>query len=74
MKQESLTEQLPEKQLRKTIQEKLAFTLVDYKEGLSEKKFLSGLKKVSKLLAADFAKASRKKEKRERKAEKNKKE
>jgi len=60
----------PEKELRKTIQEKLAIALSDHKNGLDEKDFQDSLKKASKILSKDISEATAQKHKKEKKAEK----
>lgn len=45
------------KQVRKTVYDKLAVALADFKQELKEKKFESNLRKASKLFAADLSKA-----------------
>jgi hypothetical protein len=59
-----------EKQLRKTIREKLAAALADHKNGLDEKDFQASLKKASKILSKDMSEAASKKQKKEKKAKK----
>jgi len=59
-----------EKQLRKTIQEKLAAALTDHKNGMDEKDFQNSLKKASKILTRDITEAAAKKQKKEKKAKK----
>lgn len=59
-----------EKQLRKTIREKLAAALTDHKNGMDEKDFQNSLKKASKILSKDITDAAAKKLKKEKKAKK----
>jgi len=60
----------PEKQLRRTIQEKLAAALTDHKNGMDDKEFQNSLKKASKILSKDMIDAAAKKLKKEKKAKK----
>ena len=59
-----------DKQLRKTIQEKLAAALADHKDAMDEKDFQNSVKKASKILSKDISEATAKKLKKEKKAEK----
>jgi hypothetical protein len=52
---------LTKKEVRQQVYEKLSNALAEYKTNLKEKKFTNTLRKASKLLAADFAKAIGKK-------------
>jgi hypothetical protein len=50
------TKKISKKEARKLVYEKLAVALAEFKETVKEKKFVSNLKKASKLFAADIAK------------------
>ena len=54
-----LKEKKSKKEVRKTVYEKLAAALADYKSQLKSKKFESNLRKASKLFAADISRANR---------------
>jgi hypothetical protein len=56
------SEKVSKKEVRKAVYEKISVALADYKE-IHSKKLENTLKKASKLLAADIAKAIRKSKK-----------
>ena len=57
---EQAVKKISKKDARKLIFNKLAMALAEYKDIVKEKRFISNLKKVSKLFAADIAKGSKK--------------
>jgi hypothetical protein len=54
------TGKLTKKEIDKTIREKLAWALADYRQDLGEKKFTTRIKKASKLFSRGVAKLSKK--------------
>ncbi|MEQ1676447.1 MAG: hypothetical protein ABL876_07095 [Chitinophagaceae bacterium] len=69
----TLPQKISKKEARKLVYEKLAVALAEYKDSLKEKRFISNLKKASRLFAADIAKTiGRKKEKAVKKPKKMK--
>jgi hypothetical protein len=59
-KKVSSSTKISKKQTREMIFEKLAAALAEYKNTMKEKKFVSNLKKASKLFADDINKKSKK--------------
>ena len=60
-KKTSSPEKISKKQTRETVYNKLAVALAEYKNSMKEKKFLTNLKKASKLFADEINKKSVKK-------------
>jgi hypothetical protein len=59
-KAEKKPKKVSKKEIRKLVYDKLEGALSEYKSVVKEKRFASNLKKASKLLAADIARASNK--------------
>lgn len=66
----TVSQKMSKKEVRKLVYAKISGALAEYKEGMKEKRFVSNLKKASRLFAADIAKTIGKKKSKVAKAKK----